>query len=307
MRSPKLALQTKYALENSKFWPYHSFMKEIKTLTNFIDIVSDTAEEEPQQNFFYRGHSIDTYKFEPSIFRTSKWRLSEHLMLRQMIAENPFQFGQDVTTFDKLVRAQHYGLPTRLLDVSSNPLVGLYFSCCSNPSKDGQVLIIKSSKMRHRYFDSDTISMLSNLAFLTRTEKDNLLDFAKNNGRGKSAAVRIKGFEDCPELDRLIQTVKAEKPHFRPEVDPFDLSFVVTVTPKKSHERIKAQEGQFLLFGLVESSEGAHLDHINIEQVKVPAEHKKKLLSDLSLFGISERTLFPEIDKSAVQIRNRYS
>lgn len=39
-----------------------------------------------------------------------------------------------------LFLAQHYGLPTRLLDWTYNPLIALYFACCSNFDKDGMFI-----------------------------------------------------------------------------------------------------------------------------------------------------------------------
>ena len=229
------------------------------------------------------------------------------MMFRQMIAENPFEFSNDPTTFDKLVRAQHYGLPTRLLDVSVNPLVGLYFACCSSLKVDGKVLIIKTSKQKHRYFDSDTISLLANLAFLNRSEKEGLLEFAKENVKSDVKSERIEQFKECKPLDRLIQTLKAEKSHFRAEVDPWDLVIVVSVTPKKSHERIKAQDGQFLIFGTREDSKGPHLGNIELDELVVVASAKEEILHDLALLGVSEKTMFPEIDKTAMQLKKKYS
>ena len=76
----------------------------------------------------YRGQDDKTWAVRPSVMRKLRAD-AESNILSELLVEAPSEFGADKNMFDKLVRAQHYSLPTRLLDVTLNPLVGLYFAC----------------------------------------------------------------------------------------------------------------------------------------------------------------------------------
>ena len=85
---------------------------------------------------FYRGHANREWKLLPSLLRTSNGADKEHLIFRDMVSHEPQSFSECRSTLDHLVHMQHYGLPTRLLDVTMNPLIALYFACQSALSDD---------------------------------------------------------------------------------------------------------------------------------------------------------------------------
>lgn len=58
----------------------------------------------------------------------------------------PNDFAQVNSAFEKLVRMQHYSLPTKLLDLTANPLAALFFAVKENLDKDAEVLIFHIPK-----------------------------------------------------------------------------------------------------------------------------------------------------------------
>jgi len=269
--------------------------KIIKTLSHFIAACSEIKPLE-DHTLFYRGHASTDFIPLPTIFRPqnddpkkSKYVESEEDLFHNMVTQCPEEFKSCTSTFDYLVKMQHYGLPTRLLDITSNPLVALYFACCSliprtvrdSSAKDAQVLIYQIPNSAIKYYNSDTVSVISNLA----RAKSNF-DYEKNEDR-----------------ERFIHTIQAEKPYFKPSIDESHLHSVVCVKPKLDNRRIIKQSGAFFLFGMgktkTDSIRIPDTYRPKIKHIDIPKNAKEELLKELSILAISEASLFPEIDNVA--------
>lgn len=104
----------------------------INSVSEFIEKIVQLDKEEGTETF-YRGHANRDWELLPSIFRTPNGVEKEHLLFRDMVAHEPQSFSECKSALDYLVQMQHYGLPTRLLDMTTNPLVALYFACQPTP------------------------------------------------------------------------------------------------------------------------------------------------------------------------------
>jgi hypothetical protein len=250
---------------------------------------------------FYRGHSNRTkYRLEPSIFRKDEhgnymYRDAEDRMYRELLVSNSIDFQGDVYTLDRLVRMQHYSLPTRLLDITSNPLIALYFACKSNLSQEGEVIVFSMDHQRIKYFDSDTASCIANLTRLPKASKD-ALDFS---------SMDVRKFNKLQPVKQLLHFVKEEKPFFEPRLEPRHLRSIVCVKGKHTNNRIAFQSGAFLLFGYDATLDEGGSPEISVQRIAVTK--KGNVLKQLDQLNINESTVFPYIENSAKYIAQKFS
>lgn len=124
--------------------------QRISSLSEYLDAFSFI--KSATEPFWFRGHAKYSYKVMPSALRydTSEERNKALALFNEFRRYAEYRLDKAPAASDKLKwlqLAQHFGLPTRLLDWTQSAVVALYFACCSQPGEDGLVLVLNPADL----------------------------------------------------------------------------------------------------------------------------------------------------------------
>lgn len=290
----------KTSYKNEETIIYDSKTVEVYLIDSVCSYLNALKTLPQSQNLFFRGHSKTTYKLVPSVLRTKELQKNESNMFRELIISCPKEFENCKTKLDYLVKMQHYGLPTRLLDITRNPLVALYFACCHNDNFLGEIFVFTPNKKQIKYENSDTVTMLSALSVFSMKDQYSIMD-----------AICSGKYSDNKVVNKFIYEIKTEKPCFEHRLNSTDISQSYVVLTKKDNNRIIKQDGAFIICGInidpsCEINESLRITHNN-KKVLLFVNKKSDILKELDLLSVNKSTLFPEIDSVSDYIMKKYS
>lgn len=164
-------------------------MEEIKKITSveqFIKEIQSLNKED--SHLYYRGQNHFDYNLLPGILRNKSFYEDEDQLFTDFLTECPDLFKNCENNYDRLAIMQHHQLPTRLLDITANPLIALFFACDGkekddeeDEKKDGSVFVFTDKvekEIVEKVFNS--IKMPNAGKEIIAKQGRNYIDFYKN-------------------------------------------------------------------------------------------------------------------------------
>lgn len=303
---------------------YHSRLNtkngiEITSVGSFLDEINRLREkdEDYSQKYFFRGQMAEYWDISSSIFREKMLNV-EHLLLKEPIERYPEEFQSIKNTFDLMTKCQHYGLCTRLLDLTTNPLVALYFACQKNGKQEYEKDpeqeyddnlpyenlepwgVIYYKKSYPIYSDEKKVKIITELAKCNLQNENSLKEILD-----KLAQNEIISSKDKSDWLGI---------NYKNFIDIIQDSYVVQ--PTQNNTRLTAQSGTFLLPGMFSYEQQNNIPNGIITKCKgnlveqfekvffyILGENKDRILEELETCNINESTLFPELEHQLKHIK----
>ncbi len=263
----------------------------ISNLSEYLDCItrcqiSTGKVQFAQSNVYFRGEANSEWKLQPAVFRESgkNERFDEYKLIKMATAKSWSLIGSSDSFLERLIMFQHYGLKTRLYDVTSNPLVALFFAASGEFDKKGRVIYGHCNNN----YNNDIAEIVARI--ISTTEKiwmGGPLPFIEEKW---TAYVKQGKVLDKENFEYLLC-----KPLY--------------VYPPLNSPRISAQNGAFLMAPLLERQQTGLIYRTNFEfsqgeddslfeseDIIIEPNKKPTLLEELKSIGIDESSMFPEME-----------
>ena len=249
----------------------------IKRFENLFSLRENKLKSIMLEGVFFRGQSEEFEFIIPSIFRDTKHIENEHELIKEAEISYPLEIQKMKYQFDKLALMQHYGLPTRILDITTNALVALYFAVSENKDKDGVVYLFNKKTNKKEVLTSKSIPVITKTVLANLTYKEKLLldlTFRKiENKEILLSSFRKVNYRILPIIEKIYDTIKMDIGFIPTNIKISDFYGLNFVTPLEVDERIIRQNAMFMIFGL----DGIYNSHKEgLKQLKVNNELIKK-------------------------------
>lgn len=239
-----------------------------KWLSRWMDFL-EWINRHSDSRWIFRGLGDDRFLLQPTVGRVTGYALAQERAVIELFKRRLPEFNGETgfEALDYLALAQHHGLPTRLLDWTTNPLVAAFFAVTAQPGPRKVRLVLDSGRPARA-----TISATPDL---------------------KTVPARIVAYrtKSAMSLD--------------PAQDPFALTEVGFYWPRSVTNRITNQGGLFSVHPTPELPWAEPLDEA-ADIFDVPGEMRSFFRRRLFYLGVDEQRIKGGIDGLGARIAWQY-
>lgn len=235
----------------------HDFFSDVRTLKSELN----------KNMIWYRGHSNSNYQLTPTVLRKYKASANESNLFYEFKTLSATLSKRTRTNWDILFDMQHYGVPTRLLDWTTNLGTALYFAIKDNPS-------------------SPCIWLLSPFDLnLKSTGFDIIIDPA------------VISDNPAPHQTYLnVDNILGSK-------NTYELPFAIQVP--HGNKRLSAQRGMFTVHGMDRAPLDSLCKQF-VRKIEIPIEIISELKEHLWELGVDDFSLFPDYEGLSKYLKNKF-
>lgn len=356
-----------------------------------------------KRELYFRGQdNIEYGNTCPSLVRNEKQYNHESNMINDFLAKYPDLFKDCQNNVDRLALMQHHQLPTRMLDLTTNALIALYFAVEKDNCKDGVVYVFNnfyndefvdkalaasftfeldklaiiphSSSKDHKILKiksakrdsfSDQIEIETSLARMKQTDSEDFitevtkfyqqlskhskcdkevwgkayLDYLKALSKGIDYSSlscdagkllhKYDNFNNAVPTIRLYHAIERDSGNFDHIINPVEMYLPKIVTPRIIDQRIKNQQGLFMLVPFIFDDKGIGTESLLTKTQRlintllytrrdvhtgkdkaiaftIPCCMKEQIRKELSNIGISKSFIYTDATSYAQDIANSY-
>lgn len=262
-------------------------MEQANDIEKYLKIIE---KYKSKSEVYYRGQLEKYTTMPPSVSRNKGYLVNESRIYQDAVRLGSIELEGLNSPVEKLSKLQHYGVPTRLFDLTIDPLTALYFAVEDiSDLSSGNVYLYQ---VKGYSADSTEVRILSLLPTLDKLTVENIRSEYKTQFGND-----INNITD----ESIISTVNS----------PVILSFSEIL--QKSNPRLYSQKGTFLICGNKVNNNIITYNLISLEAftpaiiIRIPFEYKKAVKDELDIkYNINVTTVYPELPSVAHYIKNKY-
>ncbi len=262
---------------------YRYIQKDITSINKLLEILKQDESRISKDwkltpKIWFRGLRKFSNSNVPTFIRDG-YRNNDEIYMMNLFKQNSHELLNIIPSseWEWMFLMRHHNLPSRLLDWTENPLIGLYFAVRprvnNEPETDGVLWCMLPSLLNHWSigWPIDNVS----LPMFTENETEYTIGDNETLNLYLPSSMRMLTGEDIrpPAAGICIRTNK----------------------------RIQAQMGVFTVHHIDSTPVESVRDSSHIWRYKIPKDSKPSILDDLRRIGVTNRTVFPDLDNVAIE------